>query len=196
MPVDSMNDELARPKRKKRRYARYWDWYIKPLKEVGAVKDLLETMQLRGEVAYHSAAIVEDDPPDCTVRDSRGSLIAVEVTELVSEQHVREAEQGGLEYCEWEYDDVVQKIDAILREKDAKDLRGGPYYKTIVVIHTDEYTIQYDAYAPRLAAEDFLGFDQLDEAYLLFSFDPYQECCPYIKLRLHKNCLGSAPRAA
>jgi hypothetical protein len=82
---------------------------------------------------------------------------------------------------------VISEIDRILKEKDGKSYHGGPYSKFIVVIHTDEYSMSYASYAQGLQKRYFSGYNQVDEAYLLFSFDPSEECCPYVKLNIKKG---------
>ena len=84
------------PKRSKRKYARFFDWHNKPRKELGILEELLETMKLRQDGTYHSPENALNDPPDCTLLDTENRIIAVEITEFVSEEAVSDAEQGKL----------------------------------------------------------------------------------------------------
>ena len=181
-----MSEDPIQPRRFKRKYAHFFDWHYKPRKELGILDDLLATMTLRKEDFFHSPDVFKNDPPDCTLLDRNNNLIAVEIRELVSEEAVRNAEQGNFAWKFWKPEDVIREIDSILKEKDNKDYHGGPYQKVIVVIHTDEYTMNYETYIGGLESVVFSGYKQVDEAYLLFSFDPAEECCPYIKLNIRK----------
>ena len=154
---------------------------------MGILEELIKTMKLRHEVYYHSPKIVKNDPPDCTLSDNEGRVVAVEIVELVSEEAVRNTEQGKSALKYWSREEVEKKIATILREKDGKSYHGGPYSKKIVLIHTDEYTMSYEAYARHLREIYFSGYKQVDEAYLLFSFDPSEECCPYVRLNVSKD---------
>jgi len=176
------------PGRTKRRYAPYFDWYQKDRKEMGVIEDLFESLKAQNEDSYDSLHSFSNDPPDCVAKDGSGSSVAFEVTELVSEEAIHRDERGdtGVVWL-WKPEQVTQKIDNILHDKDCKIYNGGPYSKVICVIHTDEYTIRYSDCARHLADKPFVGLHQIDEAYLLFSFDPDQNCCPYIKLRLEKS---------
>lgn len=182
-----MGKDPIQPNRKKRKYARFFDWHDKPRKELGILEDLLETMIRRTQDYYHSPKVLKNDPPDCTLLDRNDNLIAVEITELVSEEAVRNAEQGKFAWKFWLLEDVLKEIDSILKEKDTKDYHGGPYKKVIVVIHTDEYSMNYATYAADVGKVVFSGYHLIDEAYLFFSFDPAEECCPYIKLNIKKD---------
>jgi hypothetical protein len=182
-----MGDEPIQQRRRKRKYASFFDWNDKQRKELGILQDLLATMDLRNEHYYHSPKVFNNDPPDCTLLDHNNRLIAIEIRELVSEEAIQNAEQNKLSWKFWQPEDVVQEIDSILIEKDSKVFHGGPYQKVIVVIHTDEYSMSYATYATVLGSQTFSGYNLIDEAYLLFSFDPEEECCPYIKLNIRKG---------
>ena len=66
---------------------------------------------------------------------------------------------------------------------------GGSYSKKIVVIHTDEESILYDKISPVLESYTFSSLKQIDEAYLLFSYNPPQleGEYPYIRLNIRKQ---------
>jgi len=187
----NISEDSIQPKRKKKKYALFFDWYDKKRKELGILEDLLKTMNIRNEAYYHSPKISKNDPPDCTLLDRNNRLIAVEIRELVSEEAVRNAEQSKFAWKFWYLEDVLKEIDSILKEKAGKDYHGGPYQKIIVVIHTDEYSMNYKTYAAGLEEAVFPNYSLIDEAYLLFSVNPAEECCPYIKLNIRKvNCVS------
>ena len=138
------------------------------------------------------------DPPDCIVFDRRCRPVAVEVTEFVSRKAIEEkfedkersrkmTQQDSI-YRDWSLNEVVEKLNNIIRNKDGKTFKGGPYAKTILVIHTDEFRLLIDregVYERDLPSQSFGPVKQIDEAHLLFSYEPGVGS-PYIKLPLNR----------
>lgn len=56
-----------------------------------------------------------------------------------------------------------------------------------IIIHTAEPAIEYEHIKPAIDNHLFTLLKQVDEAYLLFSYPPYEEKCPYIRLRLKER---------
>ena len=175
----------------RRGYATHFEWPDKPLKELGIVKEWLRSMESRGEAAYSNPIPFSDDPPDCVVFDRAGREVAVEVTELVSSKAIKKNQGKKLEdrvYRDWRPHEVITKINDIIRNKDGKTFNGGPYAKKILLIHTDEFRLLIDReeiYEQYLPSQSFGPVKQIDEAYLLFSYEP-DVGYPYIKLPLHR----------
>ena len=189
----------------RRGYATHFEWPDKPLKELGVVREWLRSMESRGEAAYSNPISALNDPPDCVVLDREGREVAVEVTEFVSSRAI-ETNQGrrweDQVYRNWRPNEVSTKIDDIIQNKDGKTFKGGPYAKKILLIFTDEDTLvsRRFEYAKGLPELSFGPVEQIDEAYLLFSYvgrvlpyyqqdnpsyDPeFDEGYPYIKLPL------------
>ncbi len=175
----------------RRGYATHFEWPDKQIKELGVVKEWLRSMESRGEAAYSNPISALDDPPDCVVLDRGGRKVAVEVTELVSREAI-EINQGKRwedhVYRDWRLNEVITKINDILQNKDGKTFKGGPYAKTILVIHTDEFRLLIDreeVYEGYLTSQSFGPVKQIDEAYLLFSYEP-DVGYPYIRLPLNR----------
>src|SRR2546421_4650009 len=78
-------DDLRALIERKRAYASLREGGTKRQKEFGVLADLLESMSAAGKHRYTDPAVVLDDPPDCTVRTLAGGLVAVEVSEFVSQ---------------------------------------------------------------------------------------------------------------
>ncbi len=119
-----MQKGSKQPIRRKRKYARFFDWHDKQRKELGIVEDFLQTMAIWDEGHYHSPQNTKKDPPDCILLDAHGNKISVEIRELVSEKAVRKAEQGIAEVKFWNSVDVISEINVILQEKDKKIYYG------------------------------------------------------------------------
>jgi hypothetical protein len=156
--------------------------------ELFAVQKLLESMEIAGESLYHSPRICEHDPPDCIAEDRRGRSVALEVTELVDEDAVAQAASGDTSLRLLEFDEVVERIRAILRKKDRAVCGVGSHSKIVLLICTDEYTLKtYRDCVEALKNRRFSPLKRIDEAYVLFSFDPYEEQCPYVQLRFGED---------
>ena len=167
--------------------------------EQSTVQELLRSMESRGESEYSGLILPppSGDPPDCIVFDRSGRPVAVEVTEFVSRKAIeknlkikrdpQKTQQDSI-YRDWSLNEVVEKLNDIIRNKDGKTFKGGPYAKTILVIHTDEFRLLIDregVYERDLPSQSFGPVKQIDEAHLLFSYEPGVGS-PYIKLPLNR----------
>ena len=181
--------------------------------EQSIVQELLHSMDSKGDAKYFGPILPPSsgDPPDCVVFDRSGRPVAVEVTEFVSRKAIEEnlkikrdpeKTQRDRVYWDWRPNEVVTKINDIIRNKDGKTLNGGPYTKKILVIHTDEeiFSSRRFEYAEFLQKQSFGPVGQIDEVYFLFPYvgraypcdeqdnplydSKFDEGHPYIKLSL------------
>lgn len=184
------NDILREYLKRQRKYANFFDWHKKDEKELGIIETLFESMKLHGINTFQNLRISQKDPPDCIAEDQSGNLIGIEVCELVDEEVVRLNAQGKNVYRDWTIDEIVKQLEMIIDEKDYKLFHGGPYKKLILIIHTDEFVINFQTLQPILETYQFKKTNQITEAYLLFSYDPeigHRYCttyCPYIQLKI------------
>ena len=177
-------DVLREYIKRKREYASFFDWFDKGQKELGVVESLLGSMKLQGANTFQNLYISPKDPPDCIAKDQSSNLIGIEVTELVDEDAVRLNAQGKNVYRKWTADEVVKEIESIIVGKDSNTFHGGPYKKLILVIHTDELDINFQALKPMLEIHEFKKTSQITEAYLLFTYDPTNKHYPHIQLKI------------
>jgi hypothetical protein len=98
-----MDKGLLEKIRRVRKYASFFEWPDKKLKERSIVESLLNSMQLGGEAKYSEPIPSPDDPADCVVSDHDGRPVAVEVTELVSAEAIRRNQQGDNVYRQWKF---------------------------------------------------------------------------------------------
>src|ERR1017187_6508092 len=120
-------DLIMKARSKRRKYRSFFEWPDKAIKEKGIVCDLLEAMTANGEdpgIARIRAS--QSDPPDCTGVAKDGKLIAFEVTELVDEETIVRHEYGHDDWKEWSEEELLEKIQKIIKGKDAKNYHGGP----------------------------------------------------------------------
>ena len=64
--------------------------------------------------------------------------------------------------------------------------------KLILVIHTDEFVINFQTLKPVLEIHEFKKTNQITKAYLLFSYEPEIGHFPYIQLKIATVCNGNS----
>ena len=170
--------------KRQRKHASYFEWPQKDTKELGVVKSLIESLEKAGCYPYFKPNSTKKDPPDCIAQDNTGNVVGIEVTELVDLKTVRDAQQNKAYPKYWDRQEVLDRVQWIISEKDQKNFYGGPYSKIILVIFTDEPFIDPDEVIPYLQQHEFAETNQIGEIYLLFSYDPRYHTCPYLKLKL------------
>jgi hypothetical protein len=194
MSSDSIADELDALIRNRRKYAAFFDWPEKTIKEWDVVCELLRSMQTSGDCRYTQVEPINDDWPDCVIRDSAGLQVGVEVTEFVDQRAVEMCERGKDVYRVWNDQAVREKIARILTNKDAKAHHGNLYSKLILVIHNDEFELRSFRLFPILDASVFPRPRNIDEAYLICSYEPTLSSLPnpypYTRLNLDGPTTG------
>jgi len=173
----------------RRKYASFFEWYKreKSIKEKGIVESLLESLSMDGSAMYQNLRASENDPPDVLAETVSGALVGFEVRELVDQSAIELNERGRQVYRDWTNSEVIQEIQKIIDEKDNKNYIGGPYEKLILVIPTDEPVLTHRQLKPLLETHEFKETIQLNEAYLLFSYDAKIKGYPNIQLRFAAN---------
>ena len=155
----------------RRKYASFFEWPNKQVKELGIVQDFVEELSRHGLV-WRDARVYQPDPPDCVCFDENGNIIALEVVELVSREAIERNQRGEDVLCIWTPQDIKSGIDSILSGKDRKTFNGGPYAEIAVVIHTDEPLMILEEVKDALAGFTFGPFDNVTKAFLTFSYMP------------------------
>ena len=179
MSRESIADELDAVIRKRRKYSAFFDWPDKKIKEWDVVCELLRSMRARGDYRYtNKVESVDDDWPDCVIRDVGGVQVGVEVTELVDQKAIEMCERGNNVYREWSDQAVREKVAQILNRKDEKAHHGDLYGKLILVIHNDEIDLPSFRLFPILDASPFLRTRNIDEAYIICSYEPKLDNAP------------------
>jgi hypothetical protein len=184
--LENAISELPEIIKRQRRYASFFECSDKERKELGLVELLFKSMQKKGKCPYSNPKNFKPGPPDCTAEDEQGNLIGIEVTELVDKESVERNENGEAVYRLWDVADLIEKIESIIKKKDAKLFNGRHYKKTILLIFTDEKNIVPFDYIPFLQKMEFSKKAQIDEAYFLFSYQPW-EGFPFVKLNLKRG---------
>lgn len=174
------NTEDRRPVR----YFRSKDSRLKKRDELWVVEMLFDSMKRLGEGIYHSPCEAPSEPPDCIAFEiSSGHCVGFEVTELVDQHSAALAAKGTREFKLWSLEGLTKKLQDILSDKDGIQYGTSPCSRTVLIIATDEVSLRYQDVVADLEKHWFAALQNLSEAYLLFSFDPYEETSPYIRLR-------------
>lgn len=169
-----------------RGYASFFDWPDRDQKEVGVALSLFESL-LAKEGSHYSnlrARGQGNDPPDCEATGPDGKQIGIEVTELVDAEGIKNSKAGRrYEWATWDKAKVESYLTSRLTAKDRPGtLQGGPYDRYWVVIHCDEPELTYDRVQGLLSGWSGATTKLIDDAFLLFSYDPQHELCPFIRL--------------
>jgi len=170
-----------------RKYAHFFEWPEKQVKERGVVDCLLESMTLNGKIPFSNLRIGPSPnlAPDCVAEDEAGKMLAIEVTEFVSSKAIEMTVIGKNVYRNWTPVEVINEIQKIITKKDRVKYFGGPFFKTLLVIHTDEIALDHESYCDILA-EAVFSAQKIDEVFFLFSYRPQVKTYPYIRLKLSK----------
>jgi len=172
-----------------RPYAPFWEFPDKSTKEYGIVKDFIDALSGIGVLPYRQIVAQKPDPPDFKATDHSGRAIGVELTELVSEEAIREnikvkGKQEHYVYKDWTPADFICAVQERLDNKAHKQYNGGPYDELHLVIFTDEPVLTYEECEKLLKAHVFKTANQLRRAYVLFSYDPGSKTYPIVELKL------------
>jgi hypothetical protein len=174
-----------------RGYADFFGWIPdRNLGEWGVVTCLVESLERDGKNILNSLKRrgCQNDPPDCEGLSNDGMRIAIEVTELVDEDAIKKYKSGfPCECAIWDKKKFIGLLQKRLSIKDSKypDLKEPPYDGGyFVVVHTDETMLDRITVESYLLDHEFKNLSNLTQAFLLLSYDPAIEMCPYYELKL------------
>ena len=154
-----------------RKYANFFEGGTKEQKELFVSQEWLNTYGNNNDYNDTTLSLVDDQWPDCQIETSAGDLCGIEVTELVDKDCIQLNERGEDVYRLWSNTEVIDAITERLKIKNTKT-HGGKYSKLIVLIHTDEFEILYRDYNEAVSRQKFSNMENIDEAYLLYSYEP------------------------
>lgn len=130
----------------------------------------------------------KNDPPDCIV-NLDNSRIGFELTELVCEDQLWTESQGiyngSLPNFPDEY--LIKLLKDRIKNKDKKRLKTKDIDKYVLIIYTDEFTLEYSYLHTILSDQDFGLVSRFDEVYLFFSYNPESKSYPAIQLQITKK---------
>ena len=178
---------------KARGYADFFGWATdRTLEEWGVTNALRESLERSSEAFFYDLKSRERgaDPPDCEAVDNEGRRIAIEVTELVSEKAIRATKRGMNVWANWSEEHFIASLAARIKEKGDRyvTLKDGPYEGGyIILVHTDEPMLSTDIVRAFLDGRAFHRPEGVTRAFILLSYDPRLQTCPYFELALRSS---------
>ena len=169
--------------KKRRKYANFFEAPTKKFKELSVSEEWLITYGVEHCFDEKSLVASNDQWPDCEVKMYSGELCGIEVTELVDQECIERNEKNHDVYRFWNDNEIIEAIERRLNDKNTKS-HGGKYQKLIVLIHTDEIEITCDRGNKAILAHTFSGFKNIDEAYLVYSYEPSYQQYPVTTIKL------------
>lgn len=172
-----------------RPYAGYFSGRLsQDVDEIGVVQSFFESLEQKGEGFFHSYSSRGrgNDPPDCEAVSNEGHRIAIEVTELVDGESISRAEKKIDLTCEpFTKADLHERLNKLIRRKDKPPcVQGGPYQHYILLIFCDGPRARHYDLIQHAQDSSFPNTELIDRAFLLYSYCPWEKCCPYIELNL------------
>lgn len=179
-------DRISSALQKQKKYANFWDWPDKQVKERGNVSDLLKSIE--AEQGSHGVVKLRSNPPhitpDCVGTIIDGKLIGFEVTELVDQEAVELNETGHRVWKKWNHEELREKIRSIVTEKDRKTFQGGEYHSIVLIIYTDEPFLRPEDCAKAFTSEGLGSCQQITDVFLLFSYSRRKGSYTFLRLEL------------
>ena len=174
----------------------FWAWKDKLVGEHGAAYNVLQAAGINAESLVSREE--GQDPPDCEAIID-GCLTGIEVTELVHqptlERSLKAIKQraAGKEpgpnkseaFFVWEREDLLHALQTRIDTKDRSKLKGGPYDRYILVIHTNEMFLETDKVEQWLRQATFEA-RRITDVLLGLSYDPRHGGCPVFKLQMSR----------
>jgi hypothetical protein len=180
---------MRQARQKDREYASFFGWAIdRDLEELGVVRALAESLEADKALFFDSLKIRGrgQDPPDVEGVSHGDRRIAFEVTELVDGSAIEAFKAGRLyDYADWNQDKFLDALHGRLNAKVEKrlTLKGGPYDGGyFIVVHTDEPLLSAETVGRFLNGQRFPELSGVARSFLLLSYDPRLEKCPYFEL--------------
>lgn len=170
-----------------RRYSAFFEEKPKERKEAVVGEELSRSLQARFGIDLNGL-LPGKDPPDL-VATVGGQIIAIEATELVCFEAVmanQKAERSDdYVYRHWNQGEVMAALIEMLKTKDTRILKGGPFSEYWVCIHTDEFELSPERVQKDIADDDLGQYAQINRVFLLFSHRPGQETYPLLELPIN-----------
>jgi hypothetical protein len=186
--VAAIKAAIDRNNKRKRQHASFFDWYDKESKHLGIAAEFCERMERQYGIAY-SIASESDlepgapvDPPDVVLKDVRGALIGLEITELVNEEAIHAQIAGRADYFEISYRFNARAATELLHEIVAdKELAAvnvcSQYADYLLLVHCAEPWLSRDELSSAIATHRWPATRGIRTAYLMFDYmptDPYR----------------------
>ncbi|MHA6864490.1 hypothetical protein [Ralstonia pseudosolanacearum] len=182
---------MREAREKSRGYASFYAWATdRDIEEWGVTTTLWESLQSTGESFFDNIKRRGrgNDPPDCEAVDAKGNRIAIEVTELVCPDAIQAYKEGRVyDWADWPRDRFIAALEHRIVTKGARyeKLKDSPYEGGYtILIFTDEPMLPIATVREFLDGHVFEKPEGVTRAFLLLSYDPAVQMCPYVELPL------------
>ena len=175
--IDLIDRNNARP----RKHADFYQWYDRPTMEAGIALDFRDEMARSHGIAYSFAAESEmvgkpSDPPDVVLKDASGSLVGLEITELVNGAAIVAQKAGRRDYeaiaLSFDEHDAVASLHAMIVRKELAAINVGPLFADyLLLFHCAEPWLPRRELASAIAAHAWPPTRGIRAAYLMFDYD-------------------------
>jgi hypothetical protein len=173
-----------------RKYASFFEWPDKEQKELGVTEELITTLNATESLGLKNLTICRPDPPDITCSGARNERVAIEVSEIVCRDAVKANQKGQEVFRIWAQGELQFAIADRLSRKDKCKLHGAPYERFYACLFTDEMMLTHDGVAVELADAKFGPFEQITDAFLLFSYQSSTQSYPVLRLSVAEGKIG------
>jgi len=171
--------------KKKRQYASHYESLTKEEKELSVAEDFVTAISAESGLLLRDLKFQKPDPPDFVATDAHGKRVALEVTEIVCRETVKNRKAARNSFARvWRPGDLTAAAAEALLDKDGKTYHGGG--RVFICLFTDEPMLTVEAARAELRDKQFGQFKQIDAAYLLFSYEPRTQNYPVIALQVRR----------
>ena len=168
-----------------------FEWPEKDLKEWYVGRRFAESAKLSGEMIISKVRMFKPDPPDCVAIGADGESLAIEASEVVCGEAIRQTRRGEKVWATWDAENLFKACSERLLEKDAKSYNGGPYARVILLLYTDEPEITPELVCDVFSSRSFSKPRKITDAYLMLRpvlttpppGETVEAVCPIFKMR-------------
>lgn len=185
--VDELIESLSENDRLRRKHASFWNFHKKTSKELGLFSEVFDRFKTDLKQEIMEWGLCDTDPPDIFAKLADGSLIGIEITELVNEKAIQAQIRRDPNYYDelfrFDYDAAVSKLRNILTEKEKKLYKEVFKFDGLsLLIHTDEFLLNSDIFIGKESDIFPEGSNVFESVYILFSYEPKKQKSPMLRL--------------
>jgi hypothetical protein len=177
MIIDAIERNNARP----RKHADFYQWDDRTTMETGIAADFCEELAHSHGVVYalapHSEIVGKpSDPPDVVLKDASGSLVGLEITELVNPAAITAQVAGRPDYeavaLDLDEHDAVDLLHAMVVRKELAAVNVGPLFADyLLLFHCAEPWLPRRELASAITAYAWPPTRGIRAAYLMFDYE-------------------------
>jgi hypothetical protein len=175
---------LSESANRPRHHAGFFHWHEKSLKEWGIAQGFREELERDGVTTIISSKQHpggKNHAPDYEFTTDGGAVWGIEITELVDQEAIETAQRGKRLVPDWSDEELLAAIETLIDKKDRpKNVRGGPYDRYILLVHSDEDMLAAQRIQAVIGGRQF-STCLIDDIYVLVSYDPAEGRLPLLR---------------